>query len=228
MHDQTFLTPQQASRTDEYLRTLAQRYDHAGVRLQAFFGRCCLATADCYTGPGGVDAARVHDDLAAYAHAIATDPNAGQLGLDPLLVAEADCMLRAAGLQTPALAIMTERIARELAAQPSQVSSMGRVRLVAARLRALGHNVKMAAPSSQAAGLMKRPPSWLSAPTAELTDMVDHLTADCTPLDAAQSHILSLIALAELRNYRVDIGCKVLRLVLQQGAIAEETVEALN
>jgi len=62
----------------------------------------------------------------------------------------------------------------------------------------------------------------------ELADLIDHLMASGVQLDADQSHLLSLIALGELRNYRVDIGSKALRLVIMQGIVEEDTVEALR
>jgi hypothetical protein len=119
-------------------------------------------------------------------------------------------------------------VAKELSAQPEKVSSLGRVRLLNDRLRDLGYAVEKVGPHRSAAILLKTVSSWLNAPLAELGDLVDHLMADGDPLDPVQSEALSLIALAELRNYRVDVGCKVLRLVLRQGEISGETTEALN
>lgn len=225
---QSFLTPQQAARTDDYLRNLGETYATVPVRLQSLFGRCCLAAVPEFQGSGGVDVARVVSDTIEYAENLLRDPNANQLGLDPLLLVEADWILQQSGRVVPALRPLVARVAKELAAQPEKVASLGRVRLLTARLRYLGYSVEAVGPHRSAEVLLKNVSAWLDAPLPELGDLVEHLMADGEPLYPAQSEALSLIALAELRNYRVDVGCKVLRLVLRQGEVTEETVEALN
>lgn len=223
-----FLTSLQAAHTDDYLRQVGETHPTASVRLQTLFGRCCLAAVPEYQGPPGVDLSRVLSDVGSYAENLLRDPNADRLGLDPLLLVEADWLLQQSGHPIPALRPLTARVAKELTAQPEKVSSLGRVRLLTDRLRDLGYAVEEVAPHRSAAILLKTVSSWLNAPLAELGDLVDHLMADNEPLDTTQSEALSLIALAELRNYRVDVGCKVLRLVLRQGEISDETSEALN
>lgn len=223
-----FLTAQQAAHTDDYLRRVGEEHPTASVRLQSLFARCCLAAVAEYQGPQGVDLSRVLSDMGIYAENLLRDPKADQLGLDPLLLVEADWVLQESGHPVPALRPLSARVAKELAAQPEKVSSLGRVRLLTDRLSDLGYIVEQAAPHRSAAILLKTVSSWLNTPLAELGDLVDHLMADGEPLDTIQSEALSLIALAELRNYRVDVGCKVLRLVLRQGEITEETSEALN
>lgn len=223
-----FLTPHQAAHTDGYLRQVSETFPTASVRLQSLFGRCCLAAVSDFQGPDGVDAAKVVADMSAYAETLLRDPNANQLGLDPLLLVEADWLLQHAGRAVPALRPLTARVAKELSAQPEKISSLGRVRLLTSRLRSLGYATQDIAPHRGAAILLKNVSAWVNTPLAELGDLVDHLMANQVDLDSTQSEALSLIALAELRNYRVDVGCKVLRLVLQQGEISEETTEALN
>ncbi|MBO0724798.1 MAG: hypothetical protein J2P52_04280 [Blastocatellia bacterium] len=224
----TLLTPQQAGHTDEYLQSMAARYATPAVNLQSLFGRCCLAATPAFRGADGVDLDRLRADMEAYAERVVADPNADQLGLDPLLVAEAAVTLQKAGIEVPALNRMIGKIAEELSGQPDPVRSLGRVRLVARSLRELGRQLKSAAPHRAAADLLQKPHAWLTAPVQELTDLIDHLMADGARLDADQSDLFSLIALGELRNYRVDIASKALRLVIRQGIIEENTVEALR
>lgn len=225
---QSFLTPQQAAQTDHYLRQLGETYATAAVRLQSLFGRCCLAAVTEFHGPAGINVARTIADMTSYVEDLMRDPNANQLGLDPLLLVEADWILQQSGRAIPALRPLVSRVAKELAAQPEKVASLGRVRLLNARLRYLGYSAAEVGPHRSAEILLKNTSSWLNAPLAELGDLVEHLMADGDRLDPVQSEALSLIALAELRNYRVDVGCKVLRLILRQGEVQEETVEALN
>jgi hypothetical protein len=61
-----------------------------------------------------------------------------------------------------------------------------------------------------------------------LAEIADHLLADRRPMDEIGVQILSLIALAELRNYRVDLGCVLLRAVFQLGVPCAESMEALH
>jgi len=78
------------------------------------------------------------------------------------------------------------------------------------------------------AAMLKSPEKWFSATALEMAEIADHLQADQRPLDSLSSRILSLIALAELRNYRIDLGCVLLRTVLQLGEPCAESEDALN
>jgi hypothetical protein len=86
----------------------------------------------------------------------------------------------------------------------------------------------MAAPCKESAALLRSPEQWFNVPVNVLSEIADHLVAERRILDDLSADVLSLIALAELRNYRFDVGCKLLRAVIQKGESGVKTVEAMN
>jgi hypothetical protein len=78
------------------------------------------------------------------------------------------------------------------------------------------------------ATLRQSPEKWFTASVASLAELADHLLADQRQLDEIEVQILALIALAELRNYRVDLGCALLRAVFHLGVPCPESIEAFN
>jgi hypothetical protein len=99
---------------------------------------------------------------------------------------------------------------------------------MAAQLAALGFGVRPARPTKAMAALLATPENWFDASSAELAEIADHVAADGERLDSISTCILSLVALAELRNYRVDLGCSLLRAALEFGEPCAESVDALN
>jgi hypothetical protein len=228
MQNPIIITSEQAERTDEYLRTLAKEKDTITVHLQSLFGRCCLATTESMFVSEQIDLNRLNQDLSAFVDVINNNSQSHNLALDPLLVLEADLMLRNARTVNPVFSKITDRIAEELSQQPSKILSTGRVRLMAAHLQRLNYSVKAATPDKLSTELLRSSSVWISASQQDLVGLTENLLANGTPLNPTQSEILSLIALAELRNYHVDVACKLLRLVLQHGQISSITREAVN
>src|SRR5262245_22619655 len=217
------LSAEDAIRTFIYLKELSEREPDISAGVQSLFGRCCLSTLP------GVDINL--DDLAAEASRlggrIIDHPDAQTLGLDPLLLIEIHRILAGAGKTVSVLDELHRRMAMELRQQPAETRQVGRVRLIASRLEGLGYAAEPAQPDKDAAALLQAPERWFGAPVPQMADLADHLVADALSLDDVATRVLSLIALAELRNYRVDLGCTLLRTVFELGEPCREAADAL-
>lgn len=219
MDKSEFLLPEQAAHTYKYLEMLSQRYSTIPVKLRSLFARCRLATNPDFT----FDLNELKQEASSLADAALADPRSDELGLDPLMIAETHIMLESVGFASDSLCVLVKRISTALAAQSEDIRSRGRVRLLASRLRTLGCSAVVTKADHVAATLIKSPDKWLTLPSLEMSEFADHLFADCTAINEINSEILSLVALGELRNYRVDVGCKLLRLILLQGVPSDET-----
>lgn len=222
--DHIWISAAEAEQTSSYLRQMAGPECGSQLALQCLFGRSCLSSV-----PGAdIDPKALAEEAHALVTQILCHPNPSQLGLDPLLLLEIEAILTFASTDMSGFRILLSRISEELMAQPAQVQQMGRVRNIAARLSALGLPARISPPTRGMADLVRSPERWFSCSVSELAEIVDHLVADGQPLDEIATRVLSLIALAELRNYRIDLGCALLRVVLQFGEPSVESTEALH
>lgn len=218
------LSPDEALSTSIYLKETAARSRSMGLAVQTLFARCCLsALPGCRRETG-----RLGEEADSLAQCILQHPHPETLDLDPLLLIELYRTLNEAGIEVASLRSVVQRIASDLSSQPAEVQCVGRVRRMAARLKSLGFAVKVSKPSKPMAALVASPEAWFGASAAELAELADHLTADDNELTEIPSRILALVALAELRNYRIDLGCALLRVAFQFGEPSAESVDALN
>ena len=215
------LSDEQIARTAAYLAEVRERYaGNAVVHVQSLFGRCCLAMLQ--RNPAW-------DALAAEVAGLAEDlVRQAPSDLDPLPLIELDRMMKESGRTVGSLEQLLSRIAPELESQPLEIRSIGRVRHIASLLSQGGFPIATARPSKDAAGLLADVASWVTASAARLSDMADHLAADRSSLDETATRLLALIALGELRNYRLDVGCKLLRTVLQLGMPCTEARDGVD
>jgi hypothetical protein len=218
------LSADSAHATFAYLKGLAEREKDISVGVQSLFGRCCLSTL----AGVNVDMNDLANEAAGLSRRIVDHPDAQKLGLDPLLLIELHRILAGAGKTVPVLNELHQRMALELLQQPAESRRIGRVRLIASRLQGLGYRLEPARPAKDALALLKAPERWFGASVSQLAEVADHLMADGRPLDDVATRVLSLIALAELRNYRVDLGCTLLRAVFELGEPCHEAVDAMN
>jgi hypothetical protein len=167
-------------------------------------------------------------DVLSYVATLRNHPDASNLNLDPMLVIEAHRLLSTHQVSITGFEQLIDKIANELESQPGDTLKLGRVRLMAERLRTFGYSIPNSSPGKDAARLLRLTNAWLTTSTTLLDDMLDHLFADKATLSEEQTSLLSLIALAELRNYRLDIGSKILRLIVMHGVANEETNDALT
>lgn len=218
------LSAEEAVITASYLKQLSDGSSNLTLVAQSLFARCCLAG---FSG-SALDADHLGAEAVALGNRILDHPQPGQLDMDPLLLIEIHRRLQAFGINAAPIRALLERMAPELLAQPADTQRMGRVRLIASQLKQLGFAIRQAEPAKQMAAKLKSPEKWFAASAVEIAEIADHLLADQRPLDGLTSRILSLIALAELRNYRIDLGCVLLRAVRRLGEPCPESTDALH
>lgn len=218
------LSPNQIALTGKYLTEMAERYASPLIAVQVLFGKSCLAVLP--------DSTADWDDLAKQLTQLATTilahTNPASLGLDPLPLIEIDRRMNQQGLHLPQIRKILEKVGVELAGLGDEVRSTGRVRMISAALSRMDFPCRISAPSKEAAKLLADRAAWFGASAAQLLDMADHLLADDVELDETDTKILALIALGELRKYRMDVGCKLLRTVVQLGVPCEETQDGVD
>jgi len=218
------ISAEDAASTSDYLKGLSERSSNLVVVAQSLFARCCLSTLP----ESRLRMEDLHAEAIDLGNRILSHPQPDQLGMDPVLVIEIYRLLKESGFEAGSMRAVVERMAPELLEHPEEMQRLGRVRLIAAKLEALGFPIRQAKPAKTMAAMLKSPEKWFSAPAAEIAEIADHVLADQRPLDLLSSRILALIALAELRNYRIDLGCVLLRTVLQLGQPCPESEDALN
>jgi hypothetical protein len=218
------LSPEQIALTSQYLTDIADRYCTSAVSALSLFGRCCVLTLV----PSNTPWDALTCEIARLAGDVLCQATSSGLGLDPLPFIEIHLILKKGGREVAELRQLLEQIVPELEAQSPGVRSMGRLRYIASSLSKLGLPIKDVTPSKEAAALLNDDESWINAPAGQLSDMADHLLADDVKLDETDTRILSLISLGELRNYRIDVGCKLLRAALQLGAPCEEVRHGID
>ena len=217
------LSPEEAAATCDYLKSAADQAANIGVRVQSLFGRCCLESAGLTNS-----LAEMSKEAAHLADGILADRNPGQLDLDPLLLIGSYQMLSHAGVIVKPMYRVLEQIATALQLQPAATRGAGRVRHMSSQLAELGFAIRPGNPSSEMARLLGSPAAWFGASVPDLAELAHHLIANRRSLDEMSGRALSLLALAELRNYRIDLGCTLLQAVLQLGELCAESSEALN
>ena len=217
------LSREDAAVTARYLKELSDRFPSPGIAVQSLFGRLCLASAGADVRLDTLEAeATVLCDGLLHHH----EPE--QLDLDVLLMIESHRMLKEAGMEPASVRELVTRIASELLAQPVEAQRLGRIRHMASVLSSLGLPARIAKPAPEMARLLRSPENWFGISVGQLADLANHLIADGRPLDDHSTRILSLLALAELRNYRVDLGCTLLRAAFQLGEPCLESTEAFH
>ena len=104
----------------------------------------------------------------------------------------------------------------------------GRVRLTSSVLSASGvHTIQVAAPKG-AASLLLAPHEMLEMPEDAIQELVDQACADGIKADEDASTILALIALTDLRNYRIDLGARIARYLILHGVRNDYLDESIN
>lgn len=223
-HSSARLSPEQIARTSAYLTEMGERYASPLIAMQVLFGKFCLAALSASTAPWDGLAEQVTE----LAINILAHPDPASLGLDPLPVIEIDQRMRQRGVHLPEVRQILERVGVELDGLSDELRSTGRVRMISAALSHLNFPCRVASPSKEAAKLLTDRAAWFGASAVQLLDLADHLLANDTELDETDTRILALIALGELRKYRMDVGCKLLRTIVQLGVPCEETQDGVD
>jgi len=217
-------TPQQAAKTYAYLEQFVDFDRNPRATLSVVFARSCLATHPDF----GLDLQATAREASEVARRTLAHPDHARLDLDPLLLVTMFGAFIDAGCDLPPLRDLASQAARELAPLDAKTRSLGRVRLIASVLAAQGFEVAVASRPGEVSASVAEPSSLLNASSAVLGDVADHLLADGRVLDPDLTTMLALTALGELRNYRIDLGAKLLRLVVSHGVPRVEAEEGLN
>ncbi|MFV2072659.1 MAG: hypothetical protein ACC742_08405 [Thermoanaerobaculales bacterium] len=217
-------TPAQAASTFEYLDRFVRFDTDLKLRVSAVFSRCCLATHPDF----GLEPAAAAAEAATLAQAVLDHPDRDGLDLDPLLLVTCYALLADEGVEVSRVSDLVTEIARRLGTLGADVRLVGRIRHITSLLAARGFEASIDAPAKEMLQLTREPGKLLNASGEVVADFADHLFADQTALDEDLTVMLALISLGELRNYRVDLGAKLLRLCVAQGRPCEEAGEGLN
>ncbi|QAY78396.1 hypothetical protein [Sphingosinicella sp. BN140058] len=177
----------------------------------ACFARACLLLATAESA----DAEQACEEAEAMARTVLGHPNANSLQLDPLLLVSHFEMLANAGCETPQMRELVQLIADEVAQLPPDVRSSGR----AGQLVRLLANHGFAPGSGGAPGTQPLPADefLLLQSSDAIQELIEQLSGTSVILSQITAELLSLIALSELRDYRLDCGIRILRFLIDAG-----------
>lgn len=215
------LTPSQAAKTQEFL---ASHYDVGAAPASAFlatFARCML-----HLKSGASDSAIAEAEVLASAVLSRSDQDT--LELDPLIVVSHFAALAHEAGRMPSFSEMVSKISSELDAAPREIKMSGRVKFLQRLLSDLGFGSSPEPSPKKSLALASDPVRLVTASCDEIHEVLHHLDADRTPLAEETVEILSYLALAEMRNYRVDWSATVLRFLIGRGHINDRVIEALR
>lgn len=218
------MTAAQAKVTNSFLTNLAEQRSDQTSQLQILSARAFLA---CHI-PFDLDLEDVAAKTEVFSAQLLVDQSANTLSLDPLPLIILHRILHKAGQSIPSLTAITGRISDELIRQPATILALAHPRLISAQLARLGYKVNIPPATAHVTKIMKSADCWLNLSADELSEFIDHLQMVDTNISEDGFHILGLIALAELRNYRIDLGCKILRTLIRRKILSIEVQEAVT
>lgn len=212
------LTAIQVEATLAYLAPFARPVPPTATSVLATFARACVLTGWCALD--ALDQAR--EEAEALAASILDAPDPRSLDLDPLVLAAHHAMLREAGVKSPSLRAVMDALHADLRALPAQIRTSGRVRHTAALLARSGIGDGPMPPPDVAGD----PHGLALAPREDVLEAIDHLWAGA-PSSPELEEVLGFIALAEFRDYRIDLGSKIVRWLVSRGVRSEAVRESL-
>lgn len=209
------------SQREVTLRYLDHFQDVPSLWPVACFARACLLLARRASS----DIAQACEEAEAMARAILAHPDRDGLELDPLLLVEHSAMLSRAGCVTPQLHQIVQMIADQMDGLPDDVRAAGRTGHLARLLAKAGLGSKP--------GVGTCPPApdeekLLLRSSDEIRELIENLSATPRVLTDTAAEILSLLALSELRDYRLDCGIAILRYLIQSNQADAYLVEAVR
>lgn len=219
---QPLVTQAQAHGTDTALKNAA-RGDASLKGIAASYTARAFLAAHL---PFGLDPGALAGEVNQFAAHIMAAPG-DAANLDPLLLAELGQLLSPHLGPETALPRLVTRMADELAAQPAAIMSAPHARLIASRLRACGHAIAPAPAGEDMTKQTRHPERWLNLSADDLRAVLETLQADGAALPPDDADLLGMLAVAEFRQGRLDLGCLVLRTVLLAGLTTPEVQSGL-
>jgi hypothetical protein len=207
------LSAGQAARSRNFLDQLDDLNASTGDALLALFARICLAHIS-------EDAKHheINDRVDGFASSIIDRPGNSQTAIDPLLIMCLQDGYRRLGFSSDSLNTIIDKLAVETGALPRKIRESGRLRLTTSMLERSGHPLRPSPVPIRFRPQNIRPERVLRGSDEFLAELADHLLATSQPLDEDLSWPLSLVALSVLRNYRIDLACRILRALIACGA----------
>lgn len=205
------ITESQALRSLEYLEQFRSESSVPQFDSLATFSRACILLNGSFSFDQGIAVAEAD----AFAGKI-LDRGDENLGLDPYILTSHGRLLSLAGLKSQKLDALLAKIGAALSSQPDEVRQVGRIRHMVKLLNDSGFAIEQVPAPDKAFSFLSEPSSLIAADAEVVGDFVDHVAADATELGTDICEILALLAVAELRSYRVDIASRILRLLLSQ------------
>ncbi len=202
------ITDKQRSVTLAYLERFR---DEARLLSLACFARCCILL----TEPNSQSIQQAGQEAEAMAKTVQDHRDPDSLQLDPLLLVAHFNMLAQAGCATPRLRELVQLIANEMTDLPEDVRSSGRTGHLA-RLLARNGVATWSGRTNAGPDLLGDDVLLLQSSDA-IQELIERLSASSIPLTKTTVEILSLIALSELRDYRLDCGIGILRFLIETG-----------
>ncbi|MDV6316267.1 hypothetical protein [Idiomarina sp. HP20-50] len=147
---------------------------------------------------------------------------------DPLLLLLTLVNYQALNIEINEALPILETMKKELLSQPDEVLELGRLHLTKHLLNELGIKLPKLPIGKDMSDFLQSPEDWLTASDEQLSNLIDIMLANQSTISTADSDILSLIAIAELRNYKVDLGSKILRFVIHHGKANAMVQEAIQ
>ena len=155
-------------------------------------------------------------------------PNSNNLDLDPLILASHYDLLTSHRLNTQSYGELVGRIAQALRGMPANMAEQGRIRLIASLLSRNDLDCGPGHKRPGAESTLEDPSAILVMDERRMIDALDHAYADDRTCGAEASRALALVALTDLRNYRIDLACRTLRYLLAFGTDLDYVQDALD
>ena len=216
-----FISPRQRETTLAYLQAFqlsGGQLDQFKPAMLATFARCCLLLDGEGSREGDHDSdqrrAQARAEADAFARRVIDHPEGERLALDPLVLLTHFLDLQDAGHESSGLKSLLAKIHAQLRGLPKEVQRLGRVRRTAQLLRRAGFEARVEPVADSFWEAMEQPQRLLTLSSDAIQDFVDHVAVEELALDAVRAEILALIALSELRNYRIDYAAHILRVLL--------------
>lgn len=198
--------------------------DNISTILLTSFARGCIHLM----GDDNKSMSAAQSEAEAAYEIVLAHPNPNSLSLDPAVISSHYSMLVENGLSSTSMEDVVKNLLSSLRLQPEALLCQSRVRLAVSMLKQAGVEVHLSESPYWVSKLLRNPNKLYTMTSSEVQQFVEHVTADELIIEPELVEVLSLIALSELRNYRVDLGSKILRLLLSRGCYHTYAEEGLR
>ncbi|MFN7397538.1 MAG: hypothetical protein ACK5SX_00410 [Sandaracinobacter sp.] len=225
MKSNELLSEQQAHTTLAFLDRFTdyQNSDRQSVAYaaKASFAKCCVFIGMPDLVSRGFERAQQEGD--ALAKLIVGHANRENLDLDPILLIEHFKLLRSVGADVPAFGDLAGMVAEHFNQIDDAMSNESRV----LRLQRLLADVGMSNPPRTNLAVLKNGDELLLEPSGKITAIVDIAISRGEQPSSEMGALLALLALSEVREYRIDLASHILRFLVSSRYHDEYVQEAV-